>query len=210
MAAGWTSNHEKLNDMMIAKSCVDFLQNCDLPPPHKVFSGLDKAVISPMNLVFSNTMKNQRENDVLHENIDHNEKLGLLKALRLSQTRAREAERKTEMLVKEKENISNAFLHESMRLSAYRQWTRLLEIQVSKLQPQQQKRKFDGSRNSNKEGVHNEDDGNGMALWTVALALCLGITGFGFAFTSGNLFQSYTPTTMANVAWSRLSANNNL
>ena len=54
----------KENDMMLGalvsqKSGIDFMQNCDLPPPLKVFTGLDKAIVSSMNRVCSM----RREND---------------------------------------------------------------------------------------------------------------------------------------------------
>ena len=54
----------------------------------------------------------------------------------MSQTRAREAERKVAGLAEEKERISNALMKDSLQLFGYRQWMRLLEIQVSKLQSQ--------------------------------------------------------------------------
>ncbi|KAJ6289114.1 hypothetical protein OIU76_025001 [Salix suchowensis] len=67
------------------------------------------------------------------------EKLELLKALRLSQTRARDAERKAASLIKERDCVANALFHDSSQLFAYRQWVRLLEFQVLKAQEQQWK-----------------------------------------------------------------------
>ncbi|KAG5241849.1 GTP cyclohydrolase II [Salix suchowensis] len=124
------------NDLLLVpllspSSGFDLMQNCDLPPPLKVFSGSDKSVISSMNRAFSMV---GREHD--HDDFDvyrgcggvNYEKLELLKALRLSQTRARDAERKAASLIKERDC-----------LFAYRQWVRLLEFQVLKAQEQQWK-----------------------------------------------------------------------
>jgi len=112
--AGWASNNQKLNskaldgnEMMMGlevsqKPGVDLMQNCDLPPPTKVFTGSDTTVVSSMNRILSVTGK-EDDNEEFHVYISgsENEKLELLKALRLSQTRAREAEKKAATLVKE-------------------------------------------------------------------------------------------------------------
>ncbi|KAJ6733608.1 hypothetical protein OIU74_005394 [Salix koriyanagi] len=124
--AGWpASNNQKMNsralrenDLLLGpllspSSGFDVMQNCDLPPPLKVFSGGCGGV--------------------------NYEKLELLKALRLSQTRARDAERKAASLIKERDCVANALFHDSSQLFAYRQWVRLLEFQVLKAQEQQWK-----------------------------------------------------------------------
>lgn len=107
----------------------------------------------------------QKQDHLMSGQNENDEKLELLKALRLSQTRAREAEKKAARLVKEKEAIFNALLKESSHFSAYRQLVRLLRIQVSKLRKQQQ-----------------NGDGEGNVAWLMALALCLGIAGVGITF----------------------------
>ncbi|XP_062007282.1 uncharacterized protein LOC133724539 [Rosa rugosa] len=189
--AGWISNNAKMNlkavdgnEMFqgLSKSAgLDLIQNCDLPPPMKVFTGsADKTVVSSMNRICSMMAREDHENS--HELIDmyrgdgdqNYGKLELLKALRLSQTRAREAEKKAEKLAKEKECLSNALLAEAKELFAYRQWVRLLELKVSKLHSQLA------------EQEHQECCG--CETWIVALALCLGIAGVGFAFGSRYLY----------------------
>ncbi|OMO73042.1 hypothetical protein COLO4_27300 [Corchorus olitorius] len=188
----------KENDMMLGglishKSGIDFMQNCDLPPPSKVFTGLEKAVGFSMNRVCTMGRENDHKDDQIQflgyrNEVDHqqDEKLELLKALRLSQTRAREAERKAASLVEEKERISNAFMKDSLQFFAYRQWVRLLEIQVSKLQSQLVKQEKQERKGLLEEG---NEGGNGDEMsWLVALALCLGIASVGFAFGCRYLF----------------------
>lgn len=172
------------NDMLMGallsqKSGIDLLQNCDLPPPVKVFSGWDTTVISPVNRVFG-LMSREEDNTGFDINGGENEKLELLKALRLSQTRAREAEKKAANLVKERDFISNALLRESMQLFAYRQWLRLLEAQVFKLQSEwQPQEKFDEGKDCEGGGGGG---GGGMAWVVAGMAVCLGIAGVGLAF----------------------------
>jgi hypothetical protein len=186
--AGWASNNQKLNSKALdgnemvmglevsQKPGVDLMQNCDLPPPTKVFTGSDTTVVSSMNRILSVTGK-EDDNEEFHVYISgsENEKLELLKALRLSQTRAREAEKKAATLVKERDCVSNAFLQEATQLFAYRQWVRLLELQVTKLQSQKQKGCGYGGSNG-AEGLLKEGDGDGGedgsgVTWFMALAL---------------------------------------
>lgn len=145
------------------------MQNCDLPPPLKIFAGPNKVVFSSMNW-------EEEENEFhLSRYGFENEKLELLKALRHSQTRAREAERKAAVLIKERETISNALLEESTQLFAYRQWVRLLELQVSKLRRREREEPL----------LKKEDDsvGAGSSItWIMALAFCLGVAGVGIVF----------------------------
>ncbi|KAA8546765.1 hypothetical protein F0562_003194 [Nyssa sinensis] len=194
--AGWISNNQKPNsggldgnEMVMGlvfshKSGLDLMQNCDLPPPLKVFSGPDKTVLSSMNRICSMMVQDDENDDDLRlpGNGYQNEKLELLKALRLSQTRAREAEKKAAVLAKEKDCLCNALLAESSQLFAYRHWVQLLELQLSKLQ-----RQFCGG--SGRMNVA-EDDGEdvGSVTWFMAFALCLGIAGVSFAFGCRYLF----------------------
>lgn len=168
--AGWA----RINQKPSPGGGLHLLQNCDLPPPLKVFPGSDKAVLSSMNRIWTIMGQEDQNQDHLQictgDHSENNEKLELFKALRLSQTRAREAERKAARLIKEREAISNALLKESSHLFAYRQLVRLLELQVSKLHRQQQHGSGDG-------------EGAGNVTWLMALALCLGIAGVGFAFS---------------------------
>ncbi|KAJ7945439.1 putative Transmembrane protein [Quillaja saponaria] len=136
--AGWDfDGNEMMGLMGSQKPGIDLMQNCDLPPPSKVFMGSDKMVILSMNKVCS-TMGKAEGNKEFASYADggDSDKLEILKALRSSQTRAREAEKKAEILAKEKDHLSNALLEEAMQSFAYRQQVRLLELQVSKLQSQ--------------------------------------------------------------------------
>lgn len=205
MAAGWSLNNQKSNskafdgnEMVMGfelsqKPGIDLMQNCDLPPPMKVFTGSDKTVMSSMNRIFG-MMGKEDENEEfnVYRSGGENEKLELLKALRSSQTRAREAEKKAASLVNEKNCLSNALLEEATRLFACRQWVRLLELQVSKLQPQclhQHNQKTDcgcgGAKGAEGDG---DENGGGGVTWFVALAFCLGFVGVGFAFGCRYLF----------------------
>lgn len=160
------------------KSGVDFMQNCDLPPPLKVFTGLDKAVALSMSRVCSIGQDQNDEDEGNDEN-----SLELLKALRLSQTRAREAEKKIAELAEEKDRLSNALVKDSLQLFGYRQCVRLLEIQVSKLQSQllKQNKNSDSDTCSCDKQDEGIEAGNGDEIsWLVALALCLGIATVGF------------------------------
>ncbi|XWS33366.1 hypothetical protein CRYUN_Cryun22dG0075800 [Craigia yunnanensis] len=156
----------KENDVMLGalisqKSGIDFMQNCDLPPPIMVFMGLDMAVALSMNRVCSMGRENDEHDqfDQVCRNEGEGEKLELLKALRLSQTRAREAERKAACLAKKKERISNAFMIDTLQFFCLPAVERKRLVQ---------------------EGT---EGGNGDEMsWLVALALCLGIASVGFAF----------------------------
>ncbi|KAL3584180.1 hypothetical protein D5086_015241 [Populus alba] len=208
--AGWpASNNQKMNsralkdnDLLLGpllspSSGFDLMQNCDLPPPLKVFSGPDKTVISSMNRAFSMI---GREHD--HDDFDvyrgcggeNYEKLEVLKALRLSQTRARDAERKAASLIKERDCVANALFHDSFQLFAYRQWVRLLEFQVLKAEEQwqQQEKKLCcgcGRSKEVKDQLEEEegsDDGSREYWINVALTFFLGFVGFGLAFGTNN------------------------
>ena len=200
-------NNQKLNyprvakekDMMLGalisqKPGINFMQNCDLPPPLKVFTGLDKAVALSRGCSMGRKNDEHDQFDQVCRNEGEGEKLELLKALRLSQTRAREAERKAACLAEEKERISNALMKDSLQLFGYRQRMRLLEIQVSKLQSKLLKQENNSHRCCDKpEGKRMVQEaiegGNGDEMsWLVALALCLGIASVGFAFGCRYLF----------------------
>lgn len=168
------------------KPGFDLVQNCDLPPPMKIFAGHDKTIVSPMNNVYS-MIAGQKEEDVgvemAYDQSYETEKLELLKALRLSQTRAREAERKAAVLSKERDDLSNLLLQQSMHLFAYKQWVRMMEFQLSKPNKHQEKKEL-GSGAPNWDGrMPKEEDENNAekgTTWLVAVAICVGIAGFGF------------------------------
>ncbi|KAJ7969444.1 putative Transmembrane protein [Quillaja saponaria] len=135
--AGWDFDGNEMMGLIDSqKPGIDLMQNCDLPPPSKVFMGSDKMVILSMNKVCSTIGKAQDHKEFATYTDGDHDKLEILKALRSSQTRAREAEKKAEILAKEKVRLSNALMEEAMQSFAYRQQVRLLELQVSKLQSQ--------------------------------------------------------------------------
>ncbi|KAL1336568.1 hypothetical protein AAHE18_10G072000 [Arachis hypogaea] len=119
---------------------IDLMQNCDLPPPSKVFVGPDETIVFPMNRACDAVGKEgeEEQRDGRHYGTyggengggDDRDKIELLKALRASQTRAREAEKKAAVLRKERDGLSVALVEEAMQLFAYRQHVRLLELQV--------------------------------------------------------------------------------
>lgn len=165
----------------------DLMQNCDLPPPSKVFLGSDKTVILSMNRVcnISGRAKGQDskqyDDDYLLENGDEEkDKRELLKALKASQTRAREAEKMAAILNKEKDGLSVALLEEAMQLFAYRQRVRLLELEVLNLQQKPAMLPAEGA-----VGLPNEETTS--VKWVLALIFSLGIgvaTALAWCYTS--------------------------
>lgn len=161
----------------------DLMQNCDLPPPSKVFMGPDKTVIYSMNRVCNISGKEDQqdskhyspyrlENDY-DDDDDEKDKMELLKALQASQTRAREAEKKVSVLNKERDGLSIALLEEAMHLFGYRQQVRLLELQVLNMKSlwlQQQPEGAVGSLNED-----GRDEETTSVAWVLALIFSLGI-----------------------------------
>ncbi|PON47360.1 hypothetical protein TorRG33x02_323650 [Trema orientale] len=167
----------------------DLMQNCDLPPPLKVFMGPEKTIVSssmkygPFSPIQKGIVNREEENDnnefdddVYRNDVvgDSYDKLELLKALRLSQTRAREAEKKAKVLAKEKDCLSRALVDEAKVLFAHRQWVRLLELQVSSLCSKSKADHHDEDR--------DRDRDHGCITWVMALAFCLGIAAFGCSY----------------------------
>ncbi|XP_038904267.1 uncharacterized protein LOC120090620 [Benincasa hispida] len=143
MKAAMSYNPKALDSTaeMVHRAGVDLLRNCDLPPPQKV----------------------------LRSGME--EKLELLKALRLSQTRAREAERKAAKLMEEKDCISRAFEDEARLMFCYRQSVKLLDLRVSKLQKEEEEEEEEEERDNN--------GGSEGMKWVWALAICLSVVGVG-------------------------------
>ncbi|TKY47681.1 hypothetical protein E2542_SST29741 [Spatholobus suberectus] len=161
-------------------SGFDLMQNCDLPPPSKVFMGPDKSVILSMNRVYNIAGKGE-EQDSKHSGAyriengdDERDKMELLKALQASQTRAREAEKKAAVLKKEREGLSMALLEEAMYLFAYRQQVRLLELQVLHLQQSLWLRQQPEEDVGSSKGDGHDEETTSVA-WILALVLSLGI-----------------------------------
>ncbi|XP_045812056.1 uncharacterized protein LOC123906234 [Trifolium pratense] len=169
----------------------DLMQNCDLPPPSKVFRGPDKTVILSMNRV-CNISGKEEESDRKHYGTyrlengnDEKDKVELLKALEASQTRAREAEKMAAILRKERDGLSIALLEEAMQLFACRQMVRLIELQVLNLQPlwlqQQPAMSMSGCYARSTEGAvglpgeEGHDEETTCVTWVLALIFSLGI-----------------------------------
>ncbi|KAL2241035.1 uncharacterized protein LOC105178420 [Sesamum indicum] len=163
---------------------LNLMQNCDLPPPVKLFTAPDDAFLSSVSKIY-NVVGGQ---DCLEK-----DKLELLRALRLSQTRAREAEREFTAVCKEKEALSNLMVQESLRLFAHRQWVGLLELQVSKLQRQLQengRKRGDSVLNRGENLLRGEDEeeGSSSKKWRAVIVFCLAVAGMGLAFGCRYLF----------------------
>ncbi|KAJ8768383.1 hypothetical protein K2173_021536 [Erythroxylum novogranatense] len=168
------------------KSCLDFMQNCDLPPPAKVLPGSDMMFLESMNRVFVLMGQNEDNDDFGTCSSGETTKLEFLKALRLSQTRARVAERNAASLAKEKDRVSSALLEESRQLYAFRQWMRLLELQVFKLQSQWEFCCSCGRpKTTGKELLKDPEVGDGASCFAT-LALFLSIAGVGLQVSSLN------------------------
>ncbi|KAL2907213.1 Serine/threonine-protein kinase greatwall [Bienertia sinuspersici] len=122
------------------------------------------------------------------ETSDGDRKLGLLKALRLSQTRAREAEAKYRAITKERDALAMAFVQDSMQILAYRQFVRLLEVQVSLFQKQQKVCCDCGKRKQEEDEVDDGNGSNGLNFF-MTVAFCLGIAGVGLAIGCKYLYS---------------------
>ncbi|XP_021719840.1 uncharacterized protein LOC110687460 [Chenopodium quinoa] len=181
---GFDENELMMGFMLSQKPGNDLIQNCDLPPPTKVFSGLpdNVTVISPMNRKKVQTFVGDHDHGDEFDVGDR--KMGLLKALRLSQTRAREAEAKYAAITKERDALACAVVQDSMQIFAYRQFVKLLEFQVTQLQQQQKQQQQQvicdhGKRKQGDEGGDGSGS-NGLTL-LITMAFCLGIAGVGIA-----------------------------
>ncbi|CAA7395152.1 unnamed protein product [Spirodela intermedia] len=100
----------------------------------------------------------------------------LLRALRLSQTRAREAEAAAAALAESNARLASLLAGESMRLYAHRQWLRLLEAEKTTWLRRQ--------KTNNAAAPVADPPTTGGVL----LALCLGIAGLGFVMGYRFLF----------------------
>ncbi|KAI3879242.1 hypothetical protein MKW98_028809 [Papaver atlanticum] len=184
-----------MNNLFSQRTYVDLMQNCDLPPPQKVFAGADKTVVNSTTKTPPYSSKNCGGEDEfsIPKELSEIEKMNLLRALQLSQTRAREAEKKAEVITKERDNLANSFLKESLRMLAYKQWVKLLEFEVSQLQSQNENehslpwrscetdKDTDSSSSSEEEEVGNGEEQGvvGNVTWYMA---GVGFAGVGFVF----------------------------
>ncbi|QHN81598.1 uncharacterized protein [Arachis hypogaea] len=170
---------------------IDLMQNCDLPPPSKVFVGPDETIVFPMNRACDAVGKEgeEEQRDGRHYGTyggengggDDRDKIELLKALRASQTRAREAEKKAAVLRKERDGLSVALVEEAMQLFAYRQQVRLLELQVLHLRLLWPEKKLvnccaDTIGSSSMEDGSDGERSNVKFVLALALTLGIGVT----------------------------------
>ncbi|XP_072978703.1 uncharacterized protein [Typha angustifolia] len=91
----------------------------------------------------------------------------LLRAVKLSQTRAGEAEVKAMLASKESEEVTSLLLLDALKLSAHQRWVKLLEIEISMLQRRRRLQRW-------KEDEEEDCVGD--------FALLLGIAGVGLAY----------------------------
>lgn len=112
------------------------------------------------------------------------DRLGLLKALQLSQTRAREAEKAASIVSIENDNLTAMFFEESWRLFAHQQWLKLLEIEILHLKAQLAV----SDSHTTKKQSGKKKEGDAGSGWSIALAVCLGLAGVGFALSCRYLF----------------------
>ncbi|KAF0906341.1 hypothetical protein E2562_009703 [Oryza meyeriana var. granulata] len=148
---------------------ADLLQNCDLPPPAKLFGPL--PTLQRLENAAAGTSPDRKSGDV-----DGGDRL--MRGLRLSQSRAREAEEKLAAAGASNGELSALLVRDSLVLSAHRRWVMMLEAENSAL------RGAAGADGSAVEGDgEEEEDGarRGVAAWWLALAVCVGIAGVGLA-----------------------------
>lgn len=123
----------------------DLLQNCDLPPPAKLF-----GPVPTLQRLETAAAKDD----------------GLLRALRLSQSRAREAEDKLAAAGATNVDLAALLVRDSVALSAHRRWVMMLEAENSLLR---------GRRGDADAGPEPDHGAGGVAAWWVALAVCVGL-----------------------------------
>ncbi|KAM3206738.1 hypothetical protein ACQJBY_062093 [Aegilops geniculata] len=131
-------------------SPADLLLNCDLPPPAKLFGPLP-TLLHRLESAAGTNKKGDGGNEELR------------RALRLSQSRAREAEHK---LAATNGGLAALLVRDSVLLSAHRRWVVMLEAENSAL------------RAAGADPEDDEEDGDGprhqlAAAWWVALAVCV-------------------------------------
>ncbi|CAG7908821.1 hypothetical protein IGI04_039195 [Brassica rapa subsp. trilocularis] len=134
--------------LLVATRSLDYnIQNCDLPPPQKLHKRIhctsgEKGFISPQwkqgawsdrfesSLSHSSSTASKNKSPKSPPMSDDLSNAQLLEALRHSQTRAREAEKVAREACAEKERVMTIFLRHASHLLAYKQWVKLLEMEV--------------------------------------------------------------------------------
>ncbi|OAY64380.1 uncharacterized protein LOC109727846 [Ananas comosus] len=169
-------------NVLSARAVPDLLQNCDLPPPLKLFSPVadDEEKKRKPEPGYRVPLGQQRWGDYGELGPDRGggDNPSLLRALQLSQTRAREAEKQALLARTTNRRMAALLLEESLRLSAHQRWIAMLEIEISMLQRKGLWQKEEDGRD---EDAAVAAGAAAAATWCFALALCLGIAGVGFA-----------------------------
>ncbi|CAO2162975.1 unnamed protein product [Urochloa humidicola] len=154
---------------------ADLLQNCDLPPPSKLF-----GPVPTLQRLESAAGADQKGD--AGDGGGNND--SLLRALRLSQSRAREAEEKLAAAGASNGELAALLVRDSVALSAHRRWVMMLEAENSLLirggggaAP----RGGDADGGGDGDARRGGGGGGGLAAWWVALAVCVGIAGVGLA-----------------------------
>ncbi|KAJ1268905.1 hypothetical protein BS78_07G169100 [Paspalum vaginatum] len=163
MAAGAERKQPKRSRPLAA----DLLQNCDLPPPAKLYGPL--PTLQRLESAAAGADQKGGGND------------SLLRALRLSQSRAREAEAKLAAAGAANGGLAALLVRDSVALSAHRRWVMMLEAENSRLQGGGAGAEPDTDTDDGSGGAAAPRGGAGVAAWWVALALCVGVAGVGLA-----------------------------
>ncbi|KAL4378020.1 hypothetical protein GQ457_02G001260 [Hibiscus cannabinus] len=117
---------------LVARKSMDFVENCDLPPPQKmhVQCAIPSAVLNNVQCA-SNTLSSTIQKDFMEQVTESSPsptKAQLLEALCHSQTRAREAEKAAKQVDVEKERIIELIFKQASQISAYKQWFKMLQL----------------------------------------------------------------------------------
>ncbi|XP_056161118.1 uncharacterized protein LOC130135602 [Syzygium oleosum] len=199
-----TTAEEESDSISRFASPFELIRNCDLPPPQKLFPGIDEpaaaAMAMPALLVGLGDEKRRLRSYAgggggAAGGAGGDGKLELLRALRLSQTRAREAEERGAEAAAERDAVATALIGEAARASAYRRWAWVLEHEVAALRSRSRRRRrwrrggggelgcrcerLCGS--AEEEAEAEEEERCESMAWMVAFAIPLGIAGIGLA-----------------------------
>ncbi|KAL4363249.1 hypothetical protein GQ457_04G030570 [Hibiscus cannabinus] len=190
---------------LVAQKSLDFIENCDLPPPQNVNMSPDSIRKHGTQISSVGEGKMQRpsntlsststtEKDILEQVTESDPtKAQLLEALCHSQTRAREAEKAAKQAYAEKEHVIRLVFKQASQLFAYKQWFQILQLEALHVQiknseqppvlpwtsyKSQKMRKGwqkTGKERRRKQGWPRPD----LTKYAVALALGLGLVGAG-------------------------------
>ncbi|MQM23757.1 hypothetical protein Taro_056825 [Colocasia esculenta] len=183
----WQLDRYVRDEMILTEGAVavphrasDLLLNCDLPPPLKVFPATPRGIGDgvPVAGPPSPSPKPLKKPGPRGADVDAEVDRGgdaqdhLLKALRLSQTRAREAEKKAAALGEKNKQMASLLMEEFLRLYAHRQWLKLMEMENAWL------RRGTGVWRTAGQGPSGHAVGP-APRGCVVLVVCLGIAGLG-------------------------------